>query len=189
MSWWRPVLRRIRRLETDYARAHAAMACVCHARLALYAVAVGTVIVIGGFVAGGCGYTPGATRLGNFPPPAENWKVPNFLDANDCKECHPIHYEEWRTSMHAYAQNSPVFVAFNNFVVRGSGGTLGVFCDRCHTPIGVSAGESPILPNDRRTMVSLQSVACITCHSINTRDGQASGFFRNPIPGDPEPIR
>lgn len=98
-----------------------------------------------------------------------------------------MHYKEWRTSMHAYAQNSPVFVAFSNFVIRGSGGTLGVFCVRCHTPIGISAGESPIRPNEQRAEVSLDSVGCISCHAVETRDGQASGFFRVPIPGDPEP--
>ncbi len=135
----------------------------------------------------GCGYTPGVTRLSDNPVPPEKWKETRFLNAKECKECHPVHYKEWRTSMHAYAQHSPAFIAFNNFVIRGSGGTLGVFCDRCHTPIGISSGESPIRPNEKRSEVSLDSVGCITCHSVNTRDGQASGFFHVPIPGDPEP--
>ncbi len=137
-------------------------------------------------LSGGCGTTPGLTRLSDSTSRVAG-KETKFLNAKECKDCHPVHYKEWRTSMHAYAQNSPAFIAFNNFVVRGSGGTLGVFCDRCHTPIGISSGESPIKPNAQRPETSLDSVGCITCHSVHTRDGQASGFFTNPVPGDPEP--
>jgi len=133
-----------------------------------------------------CGYTPGVSRLSEDLSRTHG-KETRFISANECKECHPVHYKEWRTSMHAYAQNSPVFVAFNNFVIRGSGGTLGVFCIRCHTPIGISSGESPIKPNAARMPLSLESVTCMTCHAVDTRDGQASGFLRSPVPGDPEP--
>ena len=89
--------------------------------------------------------------------------------------------------MHAYAQHSPVFLAFNIYVLTASGGTLGTFCDRCHTPIGVSSGESPILANDKRSEVALDSVGCMTCHSQHTNQAEASGLIPVPIPGDPEP--
>lgn len=136
----------------------------------------------------GCGSTPGVTRLADEPIPPEQWKTAKFLSSKDCKECHPTHYKEWRTSMHAYAQHSPIFVAFSNFVVGRTGGTLGPFCIRCHTPIGISAGEGATRPNEQRSAVSLDSVGCITCHAVNTRDGQASALFRNPLPGDPPPV-
>jgi len=140
------------------------------------------------FLSGGCGYTPGVTRLADNPLPSDTWKQSRFLNASECKDCHPVHYKEWRTSMHAYAQHSPIFVAFSDFVNQRTGGTLGVFCTRCHTPIGISSGEGTLRPNEQRSDVSLNSVGCITCHAVNTRDGQASSSFRNPLPGDPEPI-
>jgi Cytochrome c554 and c-prime len=133
----------------------------------------------------GCGFTPGGTRLSSYPPPPGKTK---FFSATQCATCHPVEYREWRTAMHSYAANSPVLVAFNAFIMKGSGGGLGVFCVRCHSTIGVSQGEGSILPNSQRTEVALQSVTCMTCHGAHTRDGQASGIFHNPIPGQPQPI-
>jgi Cytochrome c554 and c-prime len=135
----------------------------------------------------GCGYTPGVTRLSTIKtsatgvPKAQIQK--DFLSATQCAFCHPAEHRQWATSMHAYAMNSPVFIAFNNFVLRSSGGTLGVFCTRCHSPIGISSGESAILPNDKRDELSRESVTCMVCHGAHTRDGQASGVFHSPIPG------
>src|SRR5215467_716402 len=99
----------------------------------------------------------------------------------------PAQYREWRTSMHAYAQHSPVVEAFNRFVLRGSGGAVGSFCIRCHTPIGISSGEGPLRPNAHRSAVAMDSVSCTVCHSQHTRNGQASGEIPVPLPGGPEP--
>ena len=135
----------------------------------------------------GCSAGSGPGRLSDAPPAPEQWKSTRFLDATECKSCHPVHYREWKTSMHAYAQHSPIFVAFQEFIQARTGGTLGTFCVRCHTPIGMSAGESPIRPNAERHAVSMQSVSCVVCHAMATRDGQASSSFNVPIPGDPVP--
>ncbi|HTU43270.1 MAG TPA: hypothetical protein VMF10_16295 [Candidatus Aquilonibacter sp.] len=139
----------------------------------------------------GCGYTPGVTRLSTIKTSATD--VPqaqinkDFLSATQCAFCHPVEYQQWATSMHAYAQHSPFFLAFTKFVLKSSGGTVGVFCDRCHTPIGISSGESAIIPNDQRHELALQSVTCMVCHGEHTRDGQASAVFRVPIPGQGMP--
>jgi len=39
-------------------------------------------------------------------------------DPAACKTCHPIQYEEWSGSMHAYASEDPVFRAMNRRVQR-----------------------------------------------------------------------
>jgi Cytochrome c554 and c-prime len=134
----------------------------------------------------GCGTTPGFTRL----TPVEekpSKKETFFLASSACQTCHPKQYAEWRTSMHAYAQHSPVFLAFNDYVLESTGGSLGTFCDRCHSPVGISSGESPIEPNEKRSAVALDSVGCIVCHSQDTNHAEASGLLPVPIPGDPEP--
>jgi Cytochrome c554 and c-prime len=135
----------------------------------------------------GCGTTPGLTRLKPVDEKPKPYHQTVFLPSSACQTCHPKQYAEWRTSMHSYAQHSPVFIAFNNYVLTGSGGTIGTFCDRCHTPIGVSSGESPIMPNDKRSEVALDSVGCMTCHSQHTNQVEASALIPVPIPGDPEP--
>ena len=90
--------------------------------------------------------------------------------------------------MHAYAQHSPVFLAFNKTVLKNSGGTLGTFCVRCHTPVGISSGESSIALNDKRSEAALDSVGCVSCHSTNKPNQDASAVYHVPVPGDPEPI-
>jgi hypothetical protein len=90
--------------------------------------------------------------------------------------------------MHSYAQHSPVFLAFNKTVLKNSGGTLGTFCVRCHTPVGISSGESSIAANDKRSEAALDSVGCVSCHSTNQPNQEASSVYHVPVPGYPEPI-
>ena len=108
-----------------------------------------------------------------------------FISAKECGDCHPKQYREWRTSMHAYAQTSPVFVSFNRTLLERTGGTLGTFCVRCHTPIGTTLGEGPLLPNAKRRAISMEGVTCIVCHSIEKIQGKVSGE----IPFSPDVIK
>jgi nitrate/TMAO reductase-like tetraheme cytochrome c subunit len=152
------------------------------------AAAIGVSLLPVALVFGGCGTTPGWTRLKPITEKPKPYHQTVFLASSACQTCHPKQYEEWRTSMHAYAQHSPVFQAFNAYVLKASGGTVGTFCDRCHSPIGISSGESPILPDNKRSEVALDGVGCMTCHSQHTNQVEASGLIPVPIPGDAEPV-
>lgn len=88
----------------------------------------------------------------------------DFPSARVCKQCHPKQYAEWSLSMHAYGQLSPAFEAFTLTLVERTSGTIGTFCTRCHTPIGVGLGESASLRNSNRSRLSLEGVTCVTCH-------------------------
>ena len=88
----------------------------------------------------------------------------DFPSAKQCAPCHERQYDEWSRSMHAYAQNSPVFEAFNLTLIERTGGTIGTFCTRCHTPIGTALGENGSRRNIHRSRVSLESVTCVVCH-------------------------
>ncbi len=134
-----------------------------------------------------CGTSPGGTRLSERPVTPKPANKTQFLSASECKDCHPKQYQEWRTSMHSYAVHSPAVQHFIDFVLKQSGGTLGSFCTRCHTPIGISEGESPLRPNAKRSKEALNSVSCTVCHAAYTWDGQASAVFHVPIAGDPDP--
>jgi nitrate/TMAO reductase-like tetraheme cytochrome c subunit len=98
----------------------------------------------------------------------------DFQGAQQCRQCHQRQYDEWIGSMHAYAQVSPVFVAFNDRV-KNMG--TGPFCVRCHTPIGTAIGEKGITPNDERAPISLMGVQCDVCHRIDKNHGIVSGKF------------
>jgi hypothetical protein len=68
--------------------------------------------------------------------------------------------------MHAYGQHSPAFEAFTLTLVERTGGTIGPFCTRCHTPIGVSLGETASTRNIHRSRLSMEGVTCVVCHRL-----------------------
>ena len=98
-----------------------------------------------------------------------------YPSAKECATCHVEHYREWSVSPHAYAQLSPVFNAMHRTLLKQTNGTLGDFCIRCHTPVGMDKGEAASLSNLERDPVSLEGVTCITCHRRKTPLGKVSG--------------
>jgi cytochrome c5 len=99
----------------------------------------------------------------------------DFPSARQCAGCHPRQYEEWARSMHAYGQHSPVFEAFNLTLVERTGGTIGSFCTRCHTPIGTALGENGSRRNVNRSRISMEGVTCVTCHRRYVGQYKSSG--------------
>ena len=111
----------------------------------------------------------------------------DFPSAKQCKACHPKQYSEWSRSMHAYAQHSPIFEAFNLTLVERTAGTIGTFCTRCHTPIGTALGENESLRNSNRSRIAREGVTCIVCHRRTKGSYKSSGriYLR---PGDANDI-
>ncbi len=99
----------------------------------------------------------------------------SYPSAQQCRVCHPKQYEEWSRSMHAYAQHSPVFEAFNLSLQERTSGTLGTFCTRCHTPLGTSLGENGLRRNVHRSRLSMEGVTCVVCHRQKQPYLKASG--------------
>jgi hypothetical protein len=90
----------------------------------------------------------------------------DFPSAKECRICHPKQYTEWSRSMHAYAQHSPVYMAYNLTLQERTGGTMGTFCTRCHTPIGTSLGENGLRRNVHRSRLSMEGLTCVVCHRV-----------------------
>jgi len=126
----------------------------------------------------------GAKMYADNPPcPTPPTSELDFPSAKMCAGCHPRQYEQWSRSMHAYAQHSPIFEAFNHTLVERTSGTIGTFCSRCHTPIGTSLGENESLPNVCRSRISMEGVTCVVCHRRATAHYKNNG--RLPIePGN-----
>ncbi|MEW4530461.1 multiheme c-type cytochrome [Maioricimonas sp. JC845] len=99
----------------------------------------------------------------------------HFPSAKECAACHPRQYDQWSRSMHAYAQHSPVFEAFTLTMIERTGGTIGTFCTRCHTPIGVSLGETGSTRNVCRSRLSMEGITCVVCHRMQRPYYKASG--------------
>ena len=98
----------------------------------------------------------------------------DFPSAKECKTCHPKQFAEWSRSMHAYAQHSPIFEAFNQTLQERTSGTIGTFCTRCHTPVGTSLGENGRLRNVHRSRLSMEGITCVACHRVEKSFYKAS---------------
>jgi hypothetical protein len=103
--------------------------------------------------------------------------VDALMDPKTCEECHPVHYEQWRGSMHAYASEDPVFVAMNQRGQRETAGALGDFCIQCHAPMAVALGETTDGLNVAELPDHLRGVTCYYCHNV----AAVEGTHNNPI--------
>jgi nitrate/TMAO reductase-like tetraheme cytochrome c subunit len=98
-----------------------------------------------------------------------------YPSANTCRTCHPRQYDQWSVSQHAYAQLSPVYMAFQNAVNGLTNGTNGDFCIRCHNQVGMNLGESTYISNLDRPASSREGVTCVVCHRLELPYGKVSG--------------
>lgn len=90
-----------------------------------------------------------------------------LLKPETCADCHPRHYREWKSSMHAYAAADPVFLAMNRRGQEETNGELGDFCVRCHAPMAVIEGQTTDGLNFDEVDDHLEGVTCYFCHSVD----------------------
>ncbi|HTU58989.1 MAG TPA: multiheme c-type cytochrome, partial [Polyangiales bacterium] len=88
-----------------------------------------------------------------------------LLDPETCKGCHPQHYREWASSMHAYASEDPVFVAMNRRGQRETAGEMGDFCVQCHAPLALREGATFDGSNLADLPPKHRGVTCYFCHN------------------------
>lgn len=102
------------------------------------------------------------------PPGGPPFQLSDFKSPETCGQCHPNHYAEWSTSMHAYAFTDPVFFAMNFAEAERTNGELRQFCIGCHSPIGTLTGTTPGGRFDPATMpgVVRAGISCDVCHSV-----------------------
>ena len=132
-----------------------------------------------GIAAVGCG-----TDEGPIDPTGTGGTPIGLTAPEFCAKCHPQHYDEWRTSMHAYGTLDPVFVAMNALAMNQSKGKVGQFCVTCHapsaafrkqTPIGIDGDGNYTMPFDLENPVVRNGVQCITCHSVKSVTATSNG--------------
>jgi hypothetical protein len=88
-----------------------------------------------------------------------------LLDPEQCKDCHPNHYREWASSMHAYSSADPVFRAMNERGQEETDGELGDFCVDCHAPMAVREDATSDGLNLDDVPQHLHGVTCYFCHN------------------------
>ena len=103
-----------------------------------------------------------------------------FSAPENCQPCHPNHFSEWQTSMHAYAFEDPVFFRLNEIGQERSGNALDQFCIKCHSPLGSMFGETePGFDRAELSVLAQKGIQCDVCHLIKNFDrGHSITEFR-----------
>lgn len=107
----------------------------------------------------------------------------NYPSAMECAKCHQRIFDEWSVSSHAYAFVSPMYHRFEETITQLSQGTVGHFCQRCHSPVATAMYEPRSTPIGQMASVAREGVTCIVCHRVNQRWGKSNGD-RRIVPGD-----
>ena len=139
-----------------------------------------------------------ATTAANDPlsRPAEPTLSPSsFRSAAECGVCHPNHFEQWSTSMHAYATKDIFWRALVAIRQQDFDGARDQFCLQCHSAIATRGGEVyPGFSFDDFSPISLEGVTCEACHKVASlarefnsghvldENGPIRGPIADPIP-------
>lgn len=92
----------------------------------------------------------------------------DFGGADTCAACHPTHYAEWKTSMHAYAMIDPVYRALVGVRQADFDGARDQFCTQCHSAIGTRGGDIVAgFSFDDLQPITLEGVTCEACHRVS----------------------
>ena len=120
-----------------------------------------------------------------------------LLDPEACKTCHPVAYQEWSGSMHAYAADDPIFRAMNQRAQRETNNALGDFCVKCHAPMAVQTSMTTNGLDLDTLPQKMKGVTCYFCHAAESiqgthnnpltlaQDDTLFGPFSDPVAGTP----
>ncbi len=101
--------------------------------------------------------------------PTVDTSLDQLMDPQTCAGCHPKQYEEWASSMHAYAADDPLFLAMNRRGQREA--QVGSFCVNCHAPMAVRTQATTDGLNLDNVPQKLKGVTCYFCHSVDAVQG------------------
>ncbi|MCX8007844.1 MAG: cytochrome c family protein [Coriobacteriia bacterium] len=98
------------------------------------------------------------------------WGLPSvpsstFEPAEGCG-CHAALYDQWQASMHAKALTDPLYLYKLAEADKATNGALGPFCNGCHGPVAVMAGEVRGTDISKASQQARQGVTCDLCHQV-----------------------
>ncbi len=121
-----------------------------------------------------CSEPAGNTK--KIDPPAQ-LSLDDFKSAESCKGCHPVYYDEWKGSMHAYAFVDPLNTKMMSDLTDKVGEeTLGGFCLQCHSPIAVLTGNNEMgFDRGSADPKVVEGITCDVCHLMEKASPTAVG--------------
>lgn len=123
-------------------------------------------------------------------PATATLDLDDFSASTTCGDCHPTHYAEWRTSIHASAMVDPVYQRLTAVRQVDLDNTEDPFCTQCHSPIGTRSLDIDAgFAFDDLHATTMEGVNCETCHRVSDVERthnagiviDADGPMRGPI--------
>lgn len=112
-------------------------------------------------------YSPQEPEQSNQPADSTEIFLDVFKTPEKCQTCHPNHYSEWQTSMHAYSFVDPIFFKLNSIGQTRSNNQLDQFCIKCHSPFATLLKEAPPgFDPSQISELSKKGVQCDVCHTM-----------------------
>lgn len=78
--------------------------------------------------------------------------------------CHAALLEQWRGTMHQQALTDPLYLYKLEEALAATDGALGPYCNGCHSPIAVMAGELAGMDQSKVSAAGMEGVTCTYCH-------------------------
>ena len=118
-------------------------------------------------------------------------EITDFTSADNCKSCHPIHFDEWENSFHALSFSDPIFMSMWSSEKNNHPETGTMYCVQCHAPAAFVTGYSFVEPLefDNIPKIIKEGVSCDICHTmveksptVHTQDDVAAvaQYYLNP---------
>ncbi len=108
--------------------------------------------------------------------PEAHLSIDLFDPPETCRICHTEIYNQWKGSMHSNAWNDPIYLAVMREASKATKGLTDNLCIGCHTPIGLTTGESSPA-GERLSEISRNGIQCDFCHNISAATGIGNSAF------------
>ncbi len=104
-----------------------------------------------------------------------------FVDSKRCGTCHTDAHAQWRQSAHGNAFREPFYQKNVKDLQNQRGIEFTRHCESCHNPAALFSGSLTKNSKVKRPFDE-DGVSCISCHSIQSANGQGIGGY---VMGDP----
>ncbi|MBN2110733.1 MAG: cytochrome c family protein [Methanosarcinaceae archaeon] len=111
------------------------------------------------------------------PTASGEFSSSDFTESDRCMQCHAILGTQWEGTMHSNAYVDPFYLEEFHAASEDTDGLVDSFCSRCHTPIGVVAGEIPPADGSQLSEIAKDGVQCDFCHTVSGSDGTGNAPF------------
>jgi tetratricopeptide (TPR) repeat protein len=101
----------------------------------------------------------------------------NFISANRCAKCHTDTHPQWAQSAHRNSFREPFYQKNVKDLIGQKDIAFTRHCESCHNPAALFSGALTIEPAFKDRPFDEEGVSCISCHSIESVNGQGIGGY------------